>query len=87
MTVSLWASGREGNRVRRCASLRGQTDLEFTSRSPRESSRAASLFLVFGSVDNRVANRADRLGTLSGRERPRIGTRSVRVHSLWCLAK
>ena len=30
--------------------------------------------LAFDSLRSRAANRADRLGTLSGRERPRIGT-------------
>jgi hypothetical protein len=37
--------------------------------------------LVVASAANRSANGADRLGTLSGRDRPRIGTSSARVHS------
>ncbi len=39
--------------------------------------------LAFDSLWSRAANRADRFGTLSGRERPRIGTSSARVASVW----
>ena len=42
---------------------------------------------MFDSLWSRAANRADRLGTLSGRERPRIGTSSARVASVWCFAR
>ena len=54
--------------------LWGQTDLEFSPLRPRARSSARRSRLVFDSLWSRAANRADRLGTLSGRERPRSGT-------------
>ena len=66
---------------------RGQTDLEFSPLRPRASSSARRSRLAFDSLWSRAANRADRLGTLSGRERPRIGTSSARVASVWCFAR
>src|SRR5271157_1406906 len=67
--------------------LWGQTDLEFSPLRPRARSRAMRSRLAFDSLWSRAANRADRLGTLSGRERPRIGTSSARVASVWCFAR
>src|SRR5271166_2750051 len=66
---------------------RGQTDLEFSPLRPRARSSALRSRLAFDSLWSRAANRADRLGTLSGRERPRIGTSSARVASVWCFAR
>ena len=54
--------------------VQGQTDLEFSPLRPRARSSAMRSRLAFDSLWSRAANRADRLGTLSGRERPRIGT-------------
>ena len=68
-------------------SLWGQTDLEFSPLRPRARSSARRSRLAFDSLWSRAANRADRLGTLSGRERPRIGTSSARVASVWCFAR
>src|SRR5271157_5674049 len=68
-------------------SLWGQTDLEFSPLRPRARSSAMRSRLAFDSLWSRAANRADRLGTLSGRERPRIGTSSARVASVWCFAR
>jgi hypothetical protein len=65
----------------------GQTDLEFSPLRPRASSSAMRSRLASDWVWSRAANRADRLGTLSGRERPRIGTSSARVDSVWCFAR
>ena len=62
--------------------LWGQTDLEFSPLRPRARSSARRSRLAFDSLWSRAANRADRLGTLSGRERPRIGTSSARVASV-----
>ena len=67
--------------------LWAQTDLEFSPLRPRARSSAMRSRLVFDSLWSRAANRADRLGTLSGRERPRIGTSSARVASVWCFAR
>ena len=67
--------------------LWGQTDLEFSPLRPRARSSAMRSRLAFDSLWSRAANRADRLGTLSGRERPRIGTSSARVASVWCFAR
>src|SRR5208283_1100046 len=66
---------------------RGQTDLEFSPLRPRARSSAMRSRLAFDSLWSRAANRADRLGTLSGRERPRIGTSSARVASVWCFTR
>ena len=66
--------------------LWGQTDLEFSPLRPRARSSAMRSCLAFDSVWSRAANRADRLGTLSGRERPRIGTSSARVASVSCFS-
>ena len=52
-------------------SLWAQTDLEFSPLRPRARSSARRSRLAFDSLWSRAANRADRLGTLSGRERPR----------------
>jgi len=67
--------------------LWGQTDLEFSPLRPRARSSAMRSCLAFDSLWSSAANRADRLGTLSGRERPRIGTSSARVASVWCFAR
>jgi uncharacterized protein (TIGR03067 family) len=48
----------------------GQTDLELTLLTPRSSSRVFRSCLAPLSLRSRAAKRADRLGTLSGRERP-----------------
>src|SRR5208282_1713827 len=77
---------RARSRVALCA-LWGQTDLEFSPLRPRARSSAMRSRLAFDSLWSRAANRADRLGTLSGRERPRIGTSSARVASVWCFAR
>src|SRR5271157_840047 len=69
------------------STLWGQTDLEFSPLRPRARSSARRSRLAFDSLWSRAANRADRLGTLSGRERPRIGTSSARVASVWCFAR
>ena len=64
-----------------------QTDLELSPRSLRASSRALRSRLTLAWVRSSVANRDDRLGTLSGRERPRIGTSSARMDSVKCFAR
>ena len=66
---------------------RGQTDLEFSPLRPRVRSSAMRSRLAFDSLWSRAASRADRLGTLSGRERPRTGTSSARVASVWCFVR
>ena len=81
------ARSRAGLQVSAASSLWGQTDLEFSPLRPRARSSAMRSRLAFDSLWSRAANRADRLGTLSGRERPRIGTSSARVASVWCFAR
>ena len=85
-----------------CNGLNGQIDgLAHSSGSPgfaartsrilsatlRASSIADEISPHAGSVASNAANRDDRSGTLSGRERTRIGTSSARVHSVGCPAR